>query len=206
MYACAIPTTTRAATCWTMSAALFTCTPVSTAPGRRQYQSSGTGTSRLATSSSNGMRLMNGGGPFPRNSRSPHRRGSRLLISGPGRGRRRTTCPTDSWPAKPIADASNTRRCRLTSLSRCPKGSRINYQVQVSRGHHIEQFNDPLNPKLSRSPFGTSSTCLASGYTTPEWTMPDHDGHAHSPIVDRYLSTENRRPCCPSPSTRPGSF
>jgi hypothetical protein len=103
-----------------------------------------------------------------------------------------------------------TRRIRddvvFASLSRCPTGSRINYQVQVSRGHHIEQFNDPLNPKLSRSPFGTSSAWLASGYTTPEWTMPDHDGHAHSPIVDRYLSTENRRPCCPSPSTRPGSF
>jgi hypothetical protein len=52
----------------------------------------------------------------------------------------------------------------------------------VSRGHHIEQFNDPLNPELSHSPFGTFSACLASGYTTPEWTLPDPDGHGTPPL------------------------
>ena len=43
-------------------------------------------------------------------------------------------------------------------------------------------MNDPLNPKLSYSPVGTSSVCFAHGYTTPDWTQPDPDarpGDAH---------------------------
>jgi enterochelin esterase-like enzyme len=70
-----------------------------------------------------------------------------------------------------------------------PEGSRINYQIEVRRGHHVEQFNDPLNPKLSHSPFGTSSACFAYGYTTPEWTRPDHDaapGELSELIVDSH--------------------
>jgi enterochelin esterase-like enzyme len=52
-------------------------------------------------------------------------------------------------------------------------GSRINYQIEVRRGDHVERFNDPLNPKLSHSPFGAMSVCFSSGYITPEWTFPD---------------------------------
>jgi enterochelin esterase-like enzyme len=54
-----------------------------------------------------------------------------------------------------------------------PEGSRINYQIEVRHGEHLERFNDPLNSKLSHSPFGTSSVCFAHGYKTPEWTLPD---------------------------------
>jgi enterochelin esterase-like enzyme len=54
-----------------------------------------------------------------------------------------------------------------------PDGSRINYQIEVRRGDHVERFNDPLNPKQSHSPFGAISVCFASGYVTPEWTFPD---------------------------------
>jgi enterochelin esterase-like enzyme len=56
-----------------------------------------------------------------------------------------------------------------------PTGSRINYQVEVRRGEHAERGNDPLNPKLSYSPVGTSSVCFAHGYVTPDWTEPDPD-------------------------------
>ncbi|GAA5134375.1 alpha/beta hydrolase [Pseudonocardia adelaidensis] len=56
-----------------------------------------------------------------------------------------------------------------------PVGSRINYQVEVRRGEHVERGNDPLNPKLSYSPVGTSSVCFAHGYATPDWTEPDPD-------------------------------
>jgi enterochelin esterase-like enzyme len=56
-----------------------------------------------------------------------------------------------------------------------PAGSRINYQVEVRRGEHFERGNDPLNPKLSYSPVGTSSVCFAHGYVTPDWTEPDPD-------------------------------
>jgi enterochelin esterase-like enzyme len=52
-------------------------------------------------------------------------------------------------------------------------GSRINYQLEVRRDQHVERFNDPLNPKRSHSPFGDTSVCFASGYITPEWTVPD---------------------------------
>jgi enterochelin esterase-like enzyme len=54
-----------------------------------------------------------------------------------------------------------------------PYGSRVNYQLDVRRGEHTERTNDPLNPKLSYSPVGSSSVCFAHGYVTPEWTEPD---------------------------------
>jgi len=54
-----------------------------------------------------------------------------------------------------------------------PEGSRVNYQLEVRRGEHVERLNDPLNPKLSYSPVGTSSVCFGHGYQTPEWTGPD---------------------------------
>jgi enterochelin esterase-like enzyme len=54
-----------------------------------------------------------------------------------------------------------------------PEGSRVNYQLEVRRGDQVERFNDPLNPKLSHSPFGAISVCFADGYITPDWTFPD---------------------------------
>jgi enterochelin esterase family protein len=59
-----------------------------------------------------------------------------------------------------------------------PEGSRINYQIEVRRGEHVERFNDPLNPKHSHSPFGAISVCFSVGYTDPEWTFPDPDAPA----------------------------
>ena len=56
-----------------------------------------------------------------------------------------------------------------------PEGSRVNYQLEVRRGEHVETGNDPLNPKVSYSPVGTSSVCFAHGYRTPEWTFPEPD-------------------------------
>jgi enterochelin esterase-like enzyme len=56
-----------------------------------------------------------------------------------------------------------------------PKSSRINYQIEVVRAGHVERFNDPLNRKLSHSPFGAISVCFSFGYTDPEWTFPDPD-------------------------------
>ena len=73
---------------------------------------------------------------------------------------------------------------------RVPQRSRINYQIEVRRGEHVERFNDPLNPKHSHSPFGAISVCFAFGYITPEWTFPDLDaarGRAHR--------TSGAKPC-----------
>jgi enterochelin esterase-like enzyme len=54
-----------------------------------------------------------------------------------------------------------------------PVGSRIEYQIEVCRDGRTERHNDPLNPKLSYSPVGSSSVCLGPGYVTPDWTVPD---------------------------------
>jgi enterochelin esterase-like enzyme len=71
------------------------------------------------------------------------------------------------------------RRVATTTLwyvvLRVPERSRINYQIEVSRGEHVERLNDPLNPKLSHSPFGAISVCFTFGYLTPEWTAPNPD-------------------------------
>jgi len=64
-----------------------------------------------------------------------------------------------------------------------PERSRINYQIEVRRGDHVESGNDPLNPKVSYSPVGTSSVCFAHGYVTPEWTEPDA-GARQGELVD----------------------
>ena len=69
------------------------------------------------------------------------------------------------------------RRVAATTLwyvvLKVPEESRINYQIEVKRGEHTERFNDPLNSKLSHSPFGAISVCFSFGYTNPEWTFPD---------------------------------
>jgi enterochelin esterase-like enzyme len=71
------------------------------------------------------------------------------------------------------------RRISATTLwyivLKVPDGSRINYQFEVRRGDHVERFNDPLNQKLSHSPFGAISVCFSRGYITPEWTFPSDD-------------------------------
>ena len=54
-----------------------------------------------------------------------------------------------------------------------PEGSRVEYQIELVRGDHHERINDPLNAKLSHSPMGSSSVCFATGYTTPDWALPD---------------------------------
>jgi enterochelin esterase-like enzyme len=56
-----------------------------------------------------------------------------------------------------------------------PEGSRLEYQLEVARGEQRERINDPLNPRLSHSPLGSSSVCYARGYVVPEWTQPYPD-------------------------------
>jgi len=57
-------------------------------------------------------------------------------------------------------------------------GSRVNYQFEMTRGGHVECVNDPLNPRRSHSPLGSSSVCFARGYQTPAWTQPDPEAPA----------------------------
>jgi enterochelin esterase family protein len=77
-----------------------------------------------------------------------------------------------------------------------PAGSRVNYQLEIRRGGHVERMNDPLNEKLSYSPVGTSSVCFAHGYETPDWTVPDPDARpgdlVEITLPSRALRSERR--------------
>ena len=77
-----------------------------------------------------------------------------------------------------------------------PTGSRVNYQLEVRRGTHVERMNDPLNEKVSYSPVGTSSVCFADGYVTPDWTVPDVDARpgelVEITVPSRALRSERR--------------
>ena len=48
-----------------------------------------------------------------------------------------------------------------------PKGSRVEYQIEIRRGDHYERFNDPLNEKRSHSPMGSSSVWPSGPATRP---------------------------------------
>jgi enterochelin esterase family protein len=76
-----------------------------------------------------------------------------------------------------------------------PHGSRVNYQLELRRGSHVESINDPLNPKLSYSPVGTSSVCFGPGYRTPEWTQPDPEARRGELVELRVHSRSLRREC-----------
>ena len=57
-----------------------------------------------------------------------------------------------------IADQLPMRRIEGTDLwyvvVEIPPDSRVEYQLEVRRGDHWERFNDPLNPRIARSPVG----------------------------------------------------
>ena len=78
-----------------------------------------------------------------------------------------------------LPDRLPLRRLRGTDLwsvvLELPEGSRVEYQLEVRRGEHVERFNDPLNPHRSHSPVGGSSVGFATGYVDPEWARPDPD-------------------------------
>jgi enterochelin esterase-like enzyme len=86
-----------------------------------------------------------------------------------------------------------------------PEGSRINYQLEVRRGDDLERFNDPLNEKLSHSPFGPSSVCFAYGYTTPEWTFPNPSA-APGELTDVVVASSALARECPITIYLPAGF
>ena len=76
-----------------------------------------------------------------------------------------------------LPDRIPMRRLRGTDLwyvgLELPAGSRVEYQIEIRRGEHYERFNDPLNPKVSHSPMGSSSVCFGVGYESPDWVLHD---------------------------------
>jgi enterochelin esterase-like enzyme len=101
------------------------------------------------------------------------------------------------------------RRLRDTDLwflvLELPEGSRVNYQLEIRRGGHVERINDPLNEKLSYSPVGTSSVCFGYGYDSPEWTMFDPDSRPGD-LVDMTVRSRALRRDCPVTVYLPARF
>lgn len=54
-----------------------------------------------------------------------------------------------------------------------PRGSRVEYKLEVRRGEHNTWIRDPLNPHLARDPFGANSVLQGAGYERPVWTRPE---------------------------------
>jgi len=73
-----------------------------------------------------------------------------------------------------------------------PEGSRVEYQLEVVRGGQRSRFNDPLNPRVARSPVGESSVCYAYGHVIPDWTVPDPEARPGS-LVDMVVPSRALR-------------
>jgi hypothetical protein len=108
-----------------------------------------------------------------------------------------------------LPDRLPLRRVRGTDLwylvLELPEGSRIDYRLEVRRGDHVERCTDPLNPKLSHSPMGSSSACFAHGYTTPEWTLPDPEARPGE-LTELVVESPALRRDCPVTLYLPARF
>jgi enterochelin esterase-like enzyme len=76
-----------------------------------------------------------------------------------------------------------------------PEGSRVEYQLEVTRGGRSERINDPLNSRVAHSPLGSSSVCYARGYEVPDWTQPDPEARPGSLVELAVPSRALRRDC-----------
>jgi enterochelin esterase family protein len=56
-----------------------------------------------------------------------------------------------------------------------PKGSRLEYKLEVSKGGAGAWVRDPLNPNICHDPFGANSVLHGEGYAVPDWVQPDGD-------------------------------
>ncbi len=54
-----------------------------------------------------------------------------------------------------------------------PKGSRIEYKLEVTRQGKRKLILDPLNKVIAHDPFGANSVCQGFGYERPEWASHD---------------------------------
>ncbi|HSU34337.1 MAG TPA: alpha/beta hydrolase-fold protein [Propionibacteriaceae bacterium] len=96
-----------------------------------------------------------------------------------------------------LPDPLPLRRVYETDLwyatTELPAGSRVEYQFEIVRGEHREQYvNDPLNRRLAHGPFGPSSVLSATGYQVPEWSQPDPEARPGE-LIDQVLTSRALR-------------
>lgn len=56
-----------------------------------------------------------------------------------------------------------------------PRGSRVEYKIELTYGDTRQLIQDPLNPLHARDPFGANSVCAVEGYARPDYTFEDPD-------------------------------
>jgi enterochelin esterase-like enzyme len=181
---------------------------VSSAPPRRQTWSAGSGSSRLAVNQLQQQDLLDEAAVdrFLANHEVPIIEGRHCTFLFRGEA-------DEVHLAQRILGLPGRlplRRIRETTLwytvLEVPDGSRINYQLEVRRGdQQVERVNDPLNPKLSHSPFGATSVCFASGYVTPDWTFPD-DKAATGELTELIVDSRAMQRDCPVTMYLPARF
>jgi enterochelin esterase family protein len=59
-----------------------------------------------------------------------------------------------------------------------PRGSRVEYKLDVHRGGSNVWVEDPRNPHKAQDPFGANSVILGEGYEQPEWIHFDPTSRA----------------------------
>ena len=72
---------------------------------------------------------------------------------------------------QPLARLDNTNLWYRTL--EIPRGSRVEYKLEVVRDGHGEWIEDPLNERRARDPFGANSVLEGEGYEVPWWTVYD---------------------------------
>jgi enterochelin esterase family protein len=56
-----------------------------------------------------------------------------------------------------------------------PERSRVEYKLEVARGHERQMIRDPLNPNEAHDPYGSNSVVFGAGYEEPSWIHPDSE-------------------------------
>jgi enterochelin esterase family protein len=56
-----------------------------------------------------------------------------------------------------------------------PRGTRLEYKLEVTDTFGTRLIEDPLNWRAASHPFGANSVCEAPGYATPEWAIERDD-------------------------------
>jgi enterochelin esterase-like enzyme len=74
-----------------------------------------------------------------------------------------------------------------------PADSRVEYQFELRRNGQWERFNDPRNPRLARSPMGSSSVCYGVDYKVPDWAVYDEEARPGELVEMQIHSTAQRR-------------
>ena len=74
-----------------------------------------------------------------------------------------------------------------------PAASRVEYQFELRRDGQWHRFNDPVNPRIARSPMGNSSICFGEGYRIPDWTLLDPEARPGELVEWTVRSQAQRR-------------